>query len=301
MTLEGIETFLKVHETRSIVKASEALEISQSTCSLRIQNLEKELGVTLLERHQGKKETILTRAGEKFLPIAFRWQRLYQETLQLKDESYSKELKIASVDSINSFLLFDFYPLFTNNHPEIFLNIKTYYSKQMYQLVSNHETDLAICTENHPYINIHKYLLYEEPFVVLVHKSHPFATSKLFKDLKNVPEVYVRHSDELEQWRNEFNYNYNLRFIQVGNISDQVDYITYDTSRWGVIPLSTAMNFTQSNSDYCYIELDSSSPKRKISLITSKELESKTKDTIQLFCKELKLYLKNHDYLISQI
>lgn len=290
MNLEGIETFLKVYETKSIVKASELLSISQSTCSLRIQNLEKEIGVSLLERHQGKKETILSPAGEKFLPIAFRWQRLYRETLEIKDESYRRMLKISSVDSLNSSLLFDFYPIFMKNHPSIFLNVKTYYSKQMIQLIANYETDVAICTENHSYINIDRTLLYEESFVILIRKDHPAFLSDF--NLKDYPEVYVRHSVELEQWRNELGYSNNYRYIQVGNFSNQVNYIMLDPLRWGVVPISTALNFTKAHGEYCYIDLQKNSPKRKIFIISNRDVNEQTKELIKIFSKELQLYIK---------
>lgn len=53
MNYEHIETFLCVVTCKNISAAAKALYISQSTVSARIQQLEAELGVSLLIRKKG--------------------------------------------------------------------------------------------------------------------------------------------------------------------------------------------------------------------------------------------------------
>jgi DNA-binding transcriptional LysR family regulator len=63
MNLANLETFLKIVETGSLVRASEALNVTQSTVTARLKALEDELGQTLLVRQ--KSGATLTAAGLK--------------------------------------------------------------------------------------------------------------------------------------------------------------------------------------------------------------------------------------------
>lgn len=67
MRIEQLEQLLAVVQYRSISKASEKLFINQPTLSSSIRALEKELGVTLLERT--RTGVILTQTGKNLLPI----------------------------------------------------------------------------------------------------------------------------------------------------------------------------------------------------------------------------------------
>jgi DNA-binding transcriptional LysR family regulator len=64
MNLSEIQTFLAVVETRSLVRAARRLNVTQSTVTARIDNLEDRLGQRLLNR--SKAGTELTSAGFKF-------------------------------------------------------------------------------------------------------------------------------------------------------------------------------------------------------------------------------------------
>ena len=66
MELRQLKYFASVAETKSFSEASRVLNVTQSTLSQQIKQLEDELGVTLFERsshHVG-----LTDVGEVFLP-----------------------------------------------------------------------------------------------------------------------------------------------------------------------------------------------------------------------------------------
>jgi DNA-binding transcriptional LysR family regulator len=63
MNLVNLQTFLKVIETGSLVRASESLNVTQSTVTARLKALEDELGQTLLNRH--KSGATLTAPGYK--------------------------------------------------------------------------------------------------------------------------------------------------------------------------------------------------------------------------------------------
>ena len=68
MTNAGIEAFLIVCKQHSISKAAAELFISQSSLSIRLRTLEKEVGCPLFFRHKGSREMVLTEEGKRFLP-----------------------------------------------------------------------------------------------------------------------------------------------------------------------------------------------------------------------------------------
>lgn len=82
MNLQALRTFLTIIETGSLVRASDALNVTQSTVTARLQALEEELGQTLLIRN--KSGATLTAAGVNLQryadTIVKLWQQARQET-----------------------------------------------------------------------------------------------------------------------------------------------------------------------------------------------------------------------------
>ena len=68
MNIVGLQTFVSIVETGSLVRASEQLNVTQSTVTARLRTLEQELGATLLHRH--KSGITLTASGTKLLGYA---------------------------------------------------------------------------------------------------------------------------------------------------------------------------------------------------------------------------------------
>jgi len=65
MEFRNIATFLRVAATRNFSRAAEQLGYSQSTVTIQMQQLEKELGTQLFERIG--KQVSLTERGEAFI------------------------------------------------------------------------------------------------------------------------------------------------------------------------------------------------------------------------------------------
>ena len=79
MDIELARTFLEIVSTGSFIRASERLNVGQTTVSARIRNLEQQLGRQLFVRHKGGAS--LTPAGEQFLRHAPMFVQLWQRTL----------------------------------------------------------------------------------------------------------------------------------------------------------------------------------------------------------------------------
>jgi len=82
MNLAGLRTFLAIVETGSLVRASQRLNVTQSTVTARLKGLEDSLGQRLL--HREKSGVQLTSAGAKFKRYAEAinnlWRQARQET-----------------------------------------------------------------------------------------------------------------------------------------------------------------------------------------------------------------------------
>jgi DNA-binding transcriptional LysR family regulator len=77
MNLSALHTFLAIVETGSLVKASKRLNVTQSTITARLKNLEEELGQTLVNRQ--KSGVSLTTAGERLRRYASTMTELWRQ------------------------------------------------------------------------------------------------------------------------------------------------------------------------------------------------------------------------------
>src|SRR5690606_24676409 len=74
LTLRQLRAFVAVAEAGSFTAAARTLHLTQSALSVLVRELEREMGVQLLDRHT--RQVLLTEAGREFLPSA---QRLLAE------------------------------------------------------------------------------------------------------------------------------------------------------------------------------------------------------------------------------
>ena len=80
MNLASLQTFLAIVETGSLVRASERLNVTQSTVTARLKALEEQLGQTLLLRQKSGAE--LTSSGFKFKRYAEAMTELWRQARQ---------------------------------------------------------------------------------------------------------------------------------------------------------------------------------------------------------------------------
>ncbi len=90
MNIDQVKTVLELNRTRHFKKTAQALFVTQSTISARLQSLEEELDCKLFERTSRTIE--ITPAGEKFIGHAQSmlalWRRAKQEIHSEADESF---------------------------------------------------------------------------------------------------------------------------------------------------------------------------------------------------------------------
>ncbi len=172
-----LEAFLCVARLGSIARAAEEMFVVQSSLSERLQVLEDELGAKLLLR--SRRGTVLTQAGQHFLPFArAALQAMEEGKRKLADvrSGYFTELEIAATPTISTYLLPQIVNTLALSHPGIRVQIHTGRPDDILQWVINGQAQVGL-SENtvHPQIQSQPIIL--EKLVLISSPAHPFAIS----------------------------------------------------------------------------------------------------------------------------
>ncbi|WP_338653210.1 LysR family transcriptional regulator [Lysinibacillus sp. Y5S-8] len=177
MNLHALRLFTKVAEHNSVSKAAQTLMISQPAVTIQIRNLEKELGLTLIES-KGR-GIALTPNGTFLYKQA---QRLFDLEIDIEYKieqlkyTGNEELQIASTHVPSHFLLPKWLAHFKQIYPATNLHLKTANSQQVIEELLHYKADLAFIVKedgHHPDINYQ--FLMNLDYWFIVPYSHPLA------------------------------------------------------------------------------------------------------------------------------
>ena len=144
MNIESLKTFLVLSEEQNFNKAAQRLFVVQSTVSARIQELEKELGLPLLDRSM--RTMTITPAGQRLIPLARKMVELEKE-LQNEAESgrlARQRLSVGISDSIYYGYVETYLPEFLYLYPDISLSLTSKSSNDMLNMLRDDELDLCV-------------------------------------------------------------------------------------------------------------------------------------------------------------
>lgn len=199
MDIIDISIFLAIAETNSISRAAELMHFSQSTISYRLKNLEKEIGAPLFFRNRGNK-TELTLYGEHFIPVAKRWQTVWQDTQTIKLLP-SNALVVATVDSINTAILPNVYQAVSNGETPIKLRIMTHQSPEIYDLLEDQIADIGFVGIEQTRKNIETICTFRNKYYVVRYSDHPTAPRRVKpEELDPTFEIHHNWGSDFEQW-----------------------------------------------------------------------------------------------------
>lgn len=179
MDIRNIHTFIRVAELKSFSKAAGELNYVQSTVTMQIQQLERELGYPLFDRI-GKKVS-LTSLGMEFLTYAYeimhaveKAENLGRNTLNLRGM-----LRLGVSESILFGGLVDFLPAFKEKYKNMDLRVKTGHTTELLEQLKQNQLDMLYLSAN---LNTEPDLCYHyvrrEYMVFLSGARHPMATRK---------------------------------------------------------------------------------------------------------------------------
>lgn len=190
MELRQLKYFAKVAELKSFSEASRQLNITQSTLSQQIKQLEGELGVELLIRdshHVG-----LTDIGEAFLPQV---ERTLSEAATCLDRI--RDVQQLGSGKLNIGSTYSFLPLlketvlqFMKTYPGVKMNICCHSMETLLNMLNEQRIDVALSYKPsyiHPEIDSH--ILFDNRLAVVVANTHPLAQQSTVRlaDLEKFP------------------------------------------------------------------------------------------------------------------
>ena len=175
MELRHLRYYVAVVEEQSFTKAAEKLFIAQPPLSRQIQNLEAELGTQLFER--GSRPLKTTEAGQFFYQRAVKLLSNAEEikTMTQRVGMVEKTITMGFVGSLLYGLLPKIVYLFRQQHPNLKIELIEMSTKDQIQSLKEGRIDVGFGRLRISDPAIRRVLLREEPLMVAVHSSHPFA------------------------------------------------------------------------------------------------------------------------------
>ena len=201
MTNAGIEAFLIVCKQHSISKAAAELFISQSSLSIRLRTLEKEVGCPLFFRHKGSREMVLTEEGKRFYRLSLQYQDIVRSMLAIGNRKSS--LRLSALNSVSTYLLPPVYEQFMRDHPDIHLEIQDMTVEAACQSLLRGETDLAYTSDAPRTDAIRAELVMTEPMALICAAGSCYSDGIGPDELPARQEVYVEWTDEFARWHQE--------------------------------------------------------------------------------------------------
>ena len=191
MTIETYYNFIKIIECGNIISASQELMIAQPALSTQLKNLEKNLGVKLVER--GSKKISLTPAGEIFYKKAQAICSL-DAAMHSEIQNYIKgtvgTLKISMTPSNPFSILHTFFDKFVESHPNVTFQFTEVLSNQVAENVRTGISEIGIIrSQVRNADDFHVIPYRSEELMIILSTSNPLAEydSVTLEQIKNEP------------------------------------------------------------------------------------------------------------------
>lgn len=189
MTLTQLRTFLAVEHTGSIKGAAVELVVTQPSVSGAMAALERELGVSLIERRG--RGVALTDAGRAFAPFAARALGLLEEGRAAAHgaaDPERQELKIAAVNTAGEYIVPPILRVFQRRYPKTDVRLEVSNRAGVFRQVELREADVGIggsppesgALEGIPFL--------DNELVIIISPEHPLASRRAvsFSELERV-------------------------------------------------------------------------------------------------------------------
>lgn len=285
-----IESFLEIVKQGSITKATKTLYISQSALSNRMIELENELNTTLFIRKKGMHKIILTPMGEKFIDLANAFMRLGNEAKNLKKLCNTEVLTIAGVDSVNNYTLVHFFKKFVNTNEQVQLNLKTFHSDEIYNLVAENKVDIGFTLKEVKKENVIAKPIYRELMYLIAKANSNYYDYYPLDKLDTRQEIYLEWAPDFQMWHDRF-FNPDIRKnVQVNTGSMLSNYLDSE-KKWALAPMSV-ITILKQYSDIKYFHLEITPPPRYCYMLINRNLSKEKHLLIDNFIQQIEEYIE---------
>ena len=280
MNEKGIEAFLAIAMGQSFIRAAEVLYLTQSSVSHRLKQLEREMGVVLVDRKKGVKSIELTAAGEALLPVALKWQDVRRQLLSARSEVPVHKLIIGAIDSVNAYLLPPLFEGLRGHQPRVYVIARTHKPTELYQMVENRELDIAFVPHAQSSQYIHVESFFRERLLVArkgSRKKHPEIIRA--SDLNPTDEVRIGWGTEYNLWHDKLWGADAQEQLRVDSVSI-IRALLQNELDWAIVPES-ASKFL-SHEGFFFQKLLPAPPERIIYKITHRFPKASTIPSLEI-------------------
>ncbi len=178
-SLRQLRVFIAIARHGSFSRAGETIGLSQSAVSHSIKELEKEVGVTLLDRTT--REVVLTEAGQR---LVSRLERVLDElNTTLQDARHygqqrSGKVHIAASPTISAHLMPQCLSVSEKLYPGISVRLRDRPQQWVLESIRTAEVDFGIVIDPIQTADLYCQPVLLEPFLLLCRSDHPFAGHK---------------------------------------------------------------------------------------------------------------------------
>ena len=144
-TLDQLRILKAIAEEGSFKKAADILYVTQPAVSLQVQNLEKQLEITIFDR--GGRKALLTEAGKLLLDYCERILNQCDEACKAVEDLNSLKggsLIIGASQTTGTYLMPRMIGLFRQQYPEVSVQLQVHSTRRTGWSVANGQIDLAI-------------------------------------------------------------------------------------------------------------------------------------------------------------
>ncbi len=244
--MQTLRLFCDVARCQSFSQAASLHGITQSAASQRIGQLEKRLGLTLIDR--SVRPLVLTEAGELFREgcedLLQRYDKLEQRVLGMREDPHGP-VRVAAIYSAGIELLERVRERFQQHNPRIRVEIHYEKPDDVYSAVRAKECDVGIVSYPQRWRKVGVIPLRDEVMAVVCNPEHPLAGRARVRPAELSQYPMATFSMDLPAGRRIRQY---LREHEaepmVTHVFDNVDTIknaVIVTNRWALLPKRTVM------------------------------------------------------------
>ncbi|MGM7724774.1 LysR family transcriptional regulator [Metabacillus sp. Hm71] len=203
-----------LYNEKNITKAAQHLYISQPALTNRLQQLEKEFGVKIVNR--GRRGVQFTPQGEYLAKSAHEMllniQKIKENVLNMEN-NITGTLRLGVSNFFTDYMLPNLLKLFKEKYPDIEFKVTTGFSSDIAHLIHNQDVHIGIIKGDFSWKD-QRHLLFEETICI---------ASKHKIDIQNLPNLprIVYHTDPL--LKNLIDHWWSEHFTQPPLISIEVD------------------------------------------------------------------------------
>lgn len=226
-----------INEERSLTKAAERLYISQPSLTYRLNKLEKEFDITILNRHStGVSFTIHGEYLLKYSEEMLEKLKFIKSTIQNMKEPVSGSVRLGISTVFAKFKLAHILKVYRNQFPSVEIDLKTGSSTlQLPSFLENDTVDIIIRRGDFNWSE-KKHILFEEPCGIV--SASPIE----FSELPSIPwiqddSLQITSADKefFQWWRSKFSSPVPNNIIQVNSIEACIQMVSEGLG-WTILP-----------------------------------------------------------------